>query len=78
MLVHKRGPDCGILAASVNGETTLAAFDTYQTDVDWAAEVRIPLPARSAQWVLDISVTGLRNASSSNSYVQIVGLRVEQ
>jgi len=78
VLVHKRGPDCGILSASVDGAPVLAAFDTYQPDVDWAAEVKIPLPAgSSSSWVLDVTATGARNSSSSNSYVQIVGLRVE-
>jgi len=78
VLVHKRGPDCGVLSLAVNGAVRLPAVDTYAPDVDGAAELRVPLAAPpGAPWVLDVAVTGLRNASSSNSYVQIVGLRVE-
>ena len=79
VLVHKRGPDCGVLSLAVDGAVRLPAVDTYAPDVNWAAELRVPLaaPPARAPWVLDVTVTGLRNASSTNAYVQIVGLRVE-
>ena len=77
VLVHKRGPDCGLLSLAVNGAVLLPGYDSYAPAVDWAAELRVPLPAPPASWVLDVTATGRRNASSSNSYVQIVGLRVE-
>ena len=77
VLVHKRGPDCGILSVALDGAVVAAAYDSYAPDVDWAAELRVPLAAPSAQWVLDVTAAGERNASSSNTYVQIVGVRVE-
>ena len=54
-----------------------AAYDSYDADVNWAAELRVPLTDASQPFVLDIEASGLRNASSSNSYAQVVGLRVE-
>jgi len=77
VLVLKHGPDCGILSLSVDGAVVAPAVDTYASDVDWAAELRIPLAASSAQWVLDVTASGEKNASSLNTYVQIVGVRIE-
>ena len=37
----------------------------------------MPLGAPSAEWVLDVTAAGAKNASSSDTYVQIVGVRVE-
>jgi len=73
-VVYKRGPDCGIIALALDGETVVAALDAYAPDVDWAAVVTLPLRSGSAtSWVLDVLVTGTKNASSSNTYGQIVG-----
>lgn len=77
VLVHKRGPDCGIFSISLNGAVVQAAYDSYDADVNWAAELRVPLTDASQPFVLNIEASGLRNASSSNSYAQVVGLRVE-
>jgi hypothetical protein len=76
VLVHKRGPDCGILSISLNGAVVLAAYDSYAPVVDWAAELRVPLADASQTFVLDVEASGQRNASSSNTYVQVVGARV--
>jgi hypothetical protein len=77
VLVHKRGPDCGIMAVALNGAPVMPAVDTYAADVEWEATLVVKLPAPSAEWVLDVTAAGAKNASSSNTYVQIVGVRVE-
>jgi len=77
VLVHKRGPDCGIFSVALDGAVVEAAYDSFSPDVDWAAELRVPLAAAGAEWVLDVTAAGAKNASSSNTYVQIVGVRVE-
>jgi len=60
-----------------SGADALVTTDSFSPDVDWAAELRVPLGAPSAEWVLDVTAGSAKNASSSNTYVQIVGVRVE-
>lgn len=76
VLVFKRGPDCGVFSLAVDGAANVTGIDSFAQDVDWAAEMRIELPTPSAEWVLDIVVTGRANPRSANAYVQVVGVRV--
>ena len=86
-VVHKAGPDCGVLSISVllggkaTSETIAAVeVDTYAHTAEWDHVAKLvlsrPLPD-SAQLQLRLSNTGERNAQSSNSYVQIVGVMAD-
>ena len=88
-VVHKTGPDCGVLSISLlldgkatNASETIAAVevDTYAHTVEWNHVTRLilsrSLPA-SAQLQLRLSNTGERNAQASNSFVQIVGVMAD-
>ena len=72
-LVYKRGPDCGYFSISVNGVVNITNFDSYDENVNWEAELNVPLPQPMNDYVIDIIAMGSSNSSSSNTYVQIVG-----
>lgn len=74
-IIYKRGPDCGYFSLSINGVMNITSFDSYDQNVNWAAELNIPLPQPVNDFVIDITVLGRSNSSSSNTYVQIVGAR---
>lgn len=71
-LVFKTGPDCGIMNVSVNNIIT--TIDTYAPDVSWLATHSIA--AQPAFTPIQIIVTGLKNARSTNSWVQITGIEM--
>lgn len=79
-LVYKRGPDCGIFSAAVDGTVVVPAEDSYRPDPDWAATLRIPIaPAGGGvarTHILDISVTGAASPAATHNYVQVVGVIV--
>ena len=74
-LVLKRGPDCGILDVYLDGALVAPRVDSFAADVEWgfALPLGSGLSAMQPHTVLVVS-TGTKNASSTNSYVQLVGL----
>lgn len=72
-LLHKVYHDCGIFEVRVGGKVvqTVDAFAPAPTR-DWWAAVTLP-----ADTEVTIVATGSKNASSSNSFVQLVGLQIK-
>jgi hypothetical protein len=54
-----------------------AVLDMYGAAVDWNHRVPIARGLATGNHVVTVIVTGKKNAASSNSYVQIVGVDVE-
>jgi hypothetical protein len=75
-LVVKAGPDCGLFDVLLNGRVALAGVDSYAAEVEWAREVDVPLAAPLAPWVVAVVARGEGGANATNSYVQVVGLKV--
>ena len=77
-LVLKFGPDCGLFDVLLNGRLALAGVDGFAAEVDWAREVGVPLGAPAlAPWVVAVVARGEASADATDSYVQVVGLRVK-
>lgn len=72
-IIHKMGPDCGILQAVVDGQTsTMKEIDTYAPLVLWNKKSVIASNLTNGPHTIVITVTGRKNTASSNSLVQIV------
>ena len=91
-VVHKVGPDCGVLAASLHGngagaggDPLIAAVevDTYDEEAQWNHVTELVLSPAVAEDVmgatllLQLNSTGAKNPRASNAYVQIVGVMVD-
>jgi hypothetical protein len=72
-LVHKVGPDCGIITISLDG-VTVGSVDTYEDTVDWGAVVLVSgsLDPSKAHTVV-VTASGRSNPLSSDTYAQIAG-----
>jgi len=91
-LVYKVGPDCGLAQVRIDGKPATkqgggelkadasgnAVIDTYGTAVDWNHRALIARGLPPGKHTLTIMVSGRKNAASSNCYVQIVGVDVEE
>jgi sialate O-acetylesterase len=72
-LLYKSYHDCGIFTVSVGGHV-LETIDAYSpSSAKWWSAVTLP---SSTAAVITVKATGRKNASSTNSYVQLVGLRI--
>jgi hypothetical protein len=90
-LVYKVGPDCGLAQVLIDGKPAAkqgggelkadasgsAVLDMYGATVDWNHRVLIARGLPPGKHTLTVIVTGKNNAASSNCYVQIVGVDVE-
>jgi hypothetical protein len=88
-LVHKRGPDCGIARILVDGKPAVpplgevradpdgeATVDTYAPDVEWNHVLPVARGLPQGAHVLTVIVAPGKNAASTDSYVQVVGIDV--
>jgi hypothetical protein len=75
-VVHKAGPDCGMVAVVWDG-VAVGVLDTYDVSVSWGVEFDLPSvgPPSQAHTLL-LNATGRANPSSTNAYVQLVGFNV--
>jgi len=77
-LVHKVGPDCGIAAVTIDGKpAAVNPLDTYSSAVDWNRRTVLAAGLPRGQHVVQIEVTGRKDARSTNTYVQVVGFDVD-
>lgn len=73
-LVHKVGPDCGIVRLLIDGQPAATPeVDTYSAAVEWHHLTVLAGNLASAPHVVLVQPTGRKNAKSSNRYAQIVG-----
>ncbi len=72
-IIHKMGPDCGILQAVVDGNTaSMKEIDTYAPLVLWNKKTVIASNLTNGPHTVVVTVTGRKNAASSNALVQMI------
>lgn len=78
ILIHKRGPDCGIAQVLIDGQPAgQAEFDTYAPMVEWNHRRTLATHLPPGRHLVTVAATGKKNERSSNSYIQIVGFEKE-
>ena len=72
-VVHKIGPDCGIMDVVVDGRAaSMKEIDTYQASAVWNKKTVIASNLAQGTHTVVITVTGRKNTASADSLVQIV------
>ena len=72
-IIHKMGPDCGILQAVVDGNTaSMKEIDTYASLVLWNKKTVIASNLTNGPHTVVVTVTGRKNAASSDALVQMI------
>jgi len=76
LLYYKQGPDCGIFDVYVDDKLAIIQLDAYNPTVIWNYRITVPLACSTTPTKMSIITSGKRNPSSTDAYVQIVGLSV--
>jgi hypothetical protein len=72
-IIHKMGPDCGILQAVVDGnQSTMKEIDTYTPLALWNKKTVIASNLSNGPHTIVVTVTGRKNSASSNAQIQII------
>lgn len=73
-LIHKTGPDCGIVEILVDGAPAkVRELDTYSRDVEWNHRTIVTSGLAPGKHVLTLKVVARKATASSNYLVQIIG-----
>ena len=71
-LIHKAGPDCGLVRVMVDGKPLVQALDTFSPNVDWNRRSVLVEGLNQAKHSVTLDVTGIKHDKSTDCYVQIV------
>jgi hypothetical protein len=71
----KKGPDCGYLTISVDGQrTNPAEINTYDPQVNWNHRIIAAENLPPGKHRVIVTALGRRDPASANAYVQVVGI----
>jgi hypothetical protein len=72
-IIHKAGPDCGILQVVVDGNAaTMKEVDTYAPAVLWNMKTVVISNLANGPHTITVTVTGRKNSASSDALVQMI------
>jgi len=72
-LIHKAGPDCGIVLVLINGEPApTAQLDTYSPAVEWNRRTVLATNLPAGPHRITLVTLGTKSDAASDSYVQVV------